>query len=168
MNITLRPVTVDDAYALWQVQTQAIRVSAAGHYDAAQIEAWAGRLTPGGYRPNLDVFLVAEAEDGGVAGFGEINIGASEINAVFVDPKFGRRGVGSQLLEALEYLARRHGLTALVLDASLNAVEFYERAGYRQAEPTVCVYGKEAVAVPGMLMTKNLDEAKGDANGNRS
>jgi len=156
MKVELRSATLDDSHAIWQVHTQAIRVSAAGHYDAAQIEAWAGRLSPDYYRPNPDVFLVAEAEDGSVVGFGEINIGAGEIEAVFVDPKFGRRGIGSHLLQALEDLARRQGLTTLILDASLNAVEFYERAGYRQAEPTVCVYGKDAVVVPGMLMTKNF------------
>ncbi len=156
MNIKIRPAAVEDRQALWQVHTQAIRQSAKSHYDAAQIEAWAGRLSPDYYRPDPDVFLVAEVEDGGVVGFGEINIDAGEVEAVFVDPKFGRRGIGSHLLQALEELARRQGLTALVVGASLNAVEFYVRAGYRQVRPTVQVYGKNAVEVPGMLMTKSL------------
>ncbi len=155
MKIKLRPATTDDRHALWQVHTQAIRVSAACHYDAAQIEAWAGRLTPEGYRSDPDV-LVAEAE-GSVVGFGKLDGQAGEIEALFVDPKFGRRGIGSQILQVLENMAKRQGLTALTLDASLNAVKFYERAGYRQTEPTVCVYGKDAVEVPGMLMTKNLE-----------
>ena len=120
--------------------------------------------------PDPDAYLVAEAEDGSIVGFGEINIDAGEVEAVFVDPEFGRCGVGSQVLQALEELARRQGLTALVLDASLNAVKFYERAGYQQTKPTVCVYGKDAVPVPGMLMTKSLfqPEVTGDANGNCS
>ncbi len=174
MNIEIRPATAEDRNALWQVHTQAIRQSAKSHYDAAQIEAWAGRLTPEGYRPP-DTYVIAEAEDGSVVGFGELNLQATEIKAVFVDPKFGRRGIGSHLLKALEDLAKRQGLTTLVLDASLNAVKFYERAGYRQAEPTVCVYGRDAVAVPGMLMMKSLFQSEvtgveviGDANGDGS
>lgn len=157
MKITLRPATLEDRYALWQVHTQAIRVSAADHYDAAQIEAWAGRLTPEGYQRYPDCYLVAETEEGRVIGFGELNLKASEVEAVFVDPEFVRRGIGGQLLQALEDLARQQGLTALVVDAALNAVEFYERAGYQQAKPTMCVYGKDAIAVPGMLMTKSLE-----------
>lgn len=158
MNIKIRPAAAEDRHVLWQVHTQAIRQSAKSHYDAMQVEAWAGRLTLEGYRlPNPDVYLVAETKDGRVVGFGEINIDVGEIEAVFVDPEFGRRGIGSQILQALEDSARRQGLTALVVDASLNAVEFYERSGYKQAEPTMCVYGKDAVAVPGMLMTKSLE-----------
>lgn len=156
MNIKLRPATAEDRNALWRVHTQAIRVSACSRYDAAQIEAWAGRLTPEGYQRYPGCYLVAETEEGRVAGFGELNHEAGEVEAVFVDPEFGRRGIGSQLLQALEELAWQQGLTALVVDASLNAVEFYERAGYRQAAPTVCVYGKDVVKVPGMLMTKSL------------
>lgn len=161
MKIKIRPATVGDRHALWRVHTQAIRVSAARHYNAAQIEAWAGRLTPEGYRsPRQDwpyCFFVAELEEGRIVGFGELNLKTGEVEAVFVDPEFGRRGIGRQILQALEDLAERQGLTTLVVDASLNAVEFYEREGYRQAEPTVCVYGKNAVEVPGMLMTKSLE-----------
>jgi len=39
MKIALRPVTIEVRNAIWQVHTQAIRVSARSHYDAAQIEA---------------------------------------------------------------------------------------------------------------------------------
>lgn len=170
MNIKIRPATTEDRQALWQVHTQAIRQTAKSHYDAAQIEAWAGRLTPEGYAPNPDIFFVAEAEVGNVVGFGELNLEAGEVEAVFVAPHCGRRGVGRRLLQTLEDLAAQRGLTHLALDASLNAVTFYERMGYRQKQPTVQVLGKNAVSVPGMLMTKNLPqlELTGDANGDCS
>ena len=167
MKISLRPATIDDRHALWQVHTSAIRQTAKSHYNTMQIEAWAGRLLPEYYAPNPDVFFVAEAE-GRVVGFGEINLEAAEIEAVFVAPDYAQRGIGRRLLQFLEDFAVQRGLTNLVLDASLNAVAFYEKAGYRQEKPTVQVYGKDAVPVPGMLMMKNLDEAKGDANGDCS
>lgn len=155
MDINIRPATAKDRQALWQVHTSAIRQTAKSHYDAAQIEAWAGRLTPEGYAPNPDVFFVAEAE-GNVVGFAELNLERGEIEAVFVAPDYGRRGIGRRLLQTLEDLAAQRGLTPLPLDASLNAVTFYEQMGYRQKEPTVQLLGKDAVPVPGMLMTKNL------------
>ncbi len=152
------------------MHTQAIRQSAKSHYTAEQIEAWAGRLIQDYYTPDPDVFFVAVADDGSIVGFGELNLKTGEIEAVFVAPEHGRRGIGRRLLQFLEDLAAQHGLTRLVLDASLNAVAFYEQLGYRQTEPTVQVYGKDAVSVPGMLMTKHLlhTELTGDANGNCS
>ena len=155
MNIKIRPATVEDRQAIWQVHTQAIRQTAQSHYDAAQIEAWAGRLILEHYSPNPG-FFVAEAENGLVVSFGEINLEAAEIEAVFVATQYARRGIGRRLLLFLEDLATQRGLTHLVLDASLNAVAFYEKMGYRQENPTVQVYGKSAIEVPGMLMTKLL------------
>ncbi len=170
MKIALRSATINDRHALWQVHTQAIRVSAKSHYDAVQIEAWAGRLIPEYYAPNPEVFFAAVADDNSIVGFGELNLEAGEIEAVFVAPDHGRCGIGRRLLQALEDLAAQRGLTHLVLDASLNAVTFYEKAGYQQKEPTVQLLGEDAVPVPGMLMTKNLLHAEptGDANGDCS
>ena len=170
MNIKIRPATIEDRQALWQVHTQAIRRSAKSHYKAEQIEAWAGRLMSESYTPNPELFIVAEAESVGVVGFGEINIQTGEIEAVFVAPEYSRLGIGHRLLQALEDIAVQRGLTHLVLDASLNAVAFYERMGYRKKEPTVQRYGKDAVEVPGILMMKHLlhVELTGDANGDRS
>ena len=183
MSITIRPATTEDRQALWQVHTEAIRQTARSHYDAAQIEAWAGRLTPEGYHLDPDCFFVAETEkaetekaetekaetEGSVVGFEELNLKAGKIEAVFVAQDYGRRGIGRQILQALEEVAAQRGLTHLVLDASLNAVAFYEVMGYRQKEPTVQVYGRDAVELPGMLMTKLLPlEVTGDANGDYS
>ncbi|MGI4788253.1 MAG: GNAT family N-acetyltransferase [Janthinobacterium lividum] len=156
MNIKIRPATVEDRQALWQVHTSSIRQSAVSHYNTVQIEAWAGRLVADYYTPDPEVFIVAEADSAGIVGFGEISIQWAEITAVFVAPDYSRHGIGSRLLQALEEIAIRHGLTQLVLDASLNAVAFYENAGYRQETPTICTYGEDAVSVPGMLMTKHL------------
>ena len=76
MKINIRPATAEDRHALWRVHTQAIRLSAAGYYGAAQIEAWAGRLTPDGYQRYPDCYLVAATEEGRVVGFGELNLSA--------------------------------------------------------------------------------------------
>ena len=91
--------------------------------------------------------FVAET-DGEIAGFGQVNLDGEasetpregggtvvgEVTAVYVHPDHVRRGVGSALLDRLEAHARDEGLDALSLTASLNAVPFYERAGYEPAE----------------------------------
>src|SRR5208283_3950217 len=69
-----------------------------------------------------------------IVGFGSIVPQTSELRAIYVHPDFGRRGVGSQILWALEHLARRHGLTELAMDASLNAEDFYLIHGFAVVE----------------------------------
>jgi putative acetyltransferase len=56
------------------------------------------------------------------------------VQGLYVSPSAGRRGVGRQLLRTLEERARAFGLESLGLDSSLNAVAFYERAGFEALE----------------------------------
>ena len=78
-------------------------------------------------------FFVAE-EEGVVVGFGELGQEAGEIQGLYVSPDVAGRGVGRKLLSTLEARARAHGLGSLSLTSSLNAVSFYERAGFKAVE----------------------------------
>jgi putative acetyltransferase len=48
-----------------------------------------------------------------------------------VHPRVVRHGVGTRLLRTLEELARAVGLSVLYFKSTLNAVPFYQRAGFR-------------------------------------
>ncbi len=77
--------------------------------------------------------LVEEVDDGIVA-FGQLNRETALVEAVYVSPSQSRQGIGLKVLRALEAMAASHGIKALTLEASLNAVEFYRRAGYVPVE----------------------------------
>jgi putative acetyltransferase len=131
--VRIRRARVADRPGILVAHTGAIRVTCRTHYAADEIEAWAGRLTAASYDDPIarrDV-LVAEA-DGRVLGFGELDVEAAEVRAVYVHPDAGRRGVGRLLLSALETIARLRGIAELHLDASLNAIDFYASAGWRR------------------------------------
>jgi len=72
---------------------------------------------------------VAE-EAGHIVGYAVLNLDTGEINAAFVEPSHQGRGIALQLMQQLESMARERGLPRLFLSASLNAVPFYERAGF--------------------------------------
>jgi GNAT superfamily N-acetyltransferase len=80
-----------------------------------------------------ETFLVATAEST-LAGFAGLCTSKSEVDALFVDPSFLRRGLGRHLLSHLEELAVKAKLTVLTLKASLNSVGFYKSAGYIQGQ----------------------------------
>jgi N-acetylglutamate synthase-like GNAT family acetyltransferase len=74
-------------------------------------------------------FYVA-AEDEQIVGFGVLNRESQVIEAIFVRAEAKGLGVGLKLLQKLEERGRDLGLKALHLNASLNAVSFYKRAGF--------------------------------------
>jgi GNAT superfamily N-acetyltransferase len=73
-------------------------------------------------------------DDGIILGFGVLNQESAVVEALYVSPEAGRRGIGMELLQKLEERARALGLGMLSLNASLNAVPFYKRAGYLAQE----------------------------------
>lgn len=129
--MTIRRAREEDADAVGRVHRSAIRELCRTHYTDEQIEAWSGPRPPGRFEKAIREreFYVAE-EGGEVVGFGNLNPEACEVEAVYVAPTAARRGVGTELLRTVEARARELGLRRLRVDASLNAVGFYERAGY--------------------------------------
>ena len=129
--VTIRRAREKDAEAVGRVHRNAIRGLARGHYTDEQIEAWSGPRPQAHFGDVIrgKEFYVAE-EGGEVVGFGSLNVGAGEVDAVYVAPAAAGRGVGMKLLRAVEGRAREAGLKRLRVEASLNAVGFYERAGY--------------------------------------
>lgn len=102
------------------------------HYTPDEIEAWAGFLTVEGYEPGIthNLFLVAEEAKTPV-GFAELDRSNGVVEAVYVAPTHGGRGIGTRLLLALEVHAKEQHLPRLKLLSSLGAMSFYKRAGFQ-------------------------------------
>lgn len=94
-----------------------------------------------------------------IVGFGVLNGENRVIEAVYVSPDVMRRGVGLTILGLLEKQARALGLEVLFLNSSLNAVQFFQRAGYvAQQESKYRLHsGVEIACVP---MVKKLVPSK--------
>ena len=73
------------------------------------------------------ICLVAE-DDQQIVGTAALE--GNELSTFFVHPDYQGRGIGTQLLHALETHARDVGFPRLLVDASLTGVPFYERHGY--------------------------------------
>lgn len=131
--LSIRRATQADKEAIWRVHGRAIRETCASHYPPEVIEIWAGGLRPGKYAEAIDryEFFVAEV-DGAVVGYGELGPEAGAVQGLYVSPDV--KGVGRALLRTLEERARAYGLKSLRLTSSLNAVPFYERAGFKSVE----------------------------------
>lgn len=173
---TVREMTPGDAEAVLRLHVAAAREFGPRAYDQEQVAAWAEK--PDGVEPYLAALeadttdqIVAE-RDGEVIGWGRLDHDETddeeggdedstvgEVTAVYVDPEHARSGVGSALLAHLEERAAELGLDRLSLSASLNAVGFYERHGYRPVERTTHET-TGGVELPVLAMTTDLASAR--------
>src|SRR5688572_8051599 len=129
--LNIRRARQEDCQFIGSVHAAAVRGISTDLYTPEEIQSWAVPKNPESYEESIrsKEFFVAD-ESGLIVGFGVLNQNSAEVEAVYVSPKAGRRGIGLQVLQKLEERARALGLEELRLYASLNAVPFYETAGY--------------------------------------
>jgi putative acetyltransferase len=124
--IMIRQAVPADCPSIYQAHTRAIRELCSVDYDQIQIEAWAGPRRATDYLEPISRGRLFVAEfDSKVVGFSEYDNKTRELKAVYVNPDYGRRGIGKDLFRYACDEARAEGLDALWLDASLTAVPFY-------------------------------------------
>lgn len=161
--LKIRRARQEDSHSIGSVHAAAVSGIDTAEYSPEEIQAWAVPRTPSSYEESIRTkeFFVAEYE-GTIVGFGVLNQESAEVEAVYVSPKAGGRGVGLDVLRKLEERANDLGLKELRLNASLNAAPFYEKAGYVAQERSKyrLLTGVEIACVP---MVKTITR-EADAN----
>ena len=80
---------------------------------------------------------------------------AAKVRAMYTDPDFVRRGVGSLVLDLCEAAARAAGFRRVELMGTAAGVPLYQARGYRAADPLER-YRVDGVEVPLLRMEKRL------------
>jgi GNAT superfamily N-acetyltransferase len=121
-----------DLAAIATVHAASVRALCAGHYSPQAIEQWLAP-SPGLYDRMLRSSTVYVAERAGqVVAFAAVRLATREVRAMYVSPGATGGGLGLRLMQRLERVARAFGAAELRLSATLNAVGFYERLGWRR------------------------------------
>jgi len=152
--VALRPYLPADAKRCAEIFRLSIEELAAEDYDAEQREAWAARADDEqafGAKLAGELTLLALV-DGAVAGFASLK-GANEIDMLFVDPEFARRGVGRTLIDALTKLAEARGAKRLTTEASDVAKPLFERLGFTAQKRNLVRKGEQWLANTTMAKT---------------
>ncbi len=177
MNFTHRWATLADLDALYAVMGRAIESLQSDFLTPAQVAASHKVMGLDTQLVRDGTYLIVE-EDGRIAGCGGWSFratlyggdasivareparldpatDAAKVRAMYTDPGFVRRGVGSLVLSVCEDAARAHGFRSVELMATAAGVPLYQHAGYRAAG-VLHHADIDGVQVPLLRMTKPL------------
>lgn len=154
--IALRPARPDELPLLWELRTRAVAHACAAHYGADVLAAWLASPPGASLHTLIDQggALLAE-EDGRLLGYAALDTASGEVEAVFVEPDRHGQGIGALLMHAVLDAARAAGCTRLFLSASLNAVPFYERAGFAAVREELYPH-RSGIGIPSVFMEMRL------------
>ncbi len=88
------------------------------------------------------MLLNKEQEVIGVCRLHQVSATEAQIRFMAIRPDQQGQGLGNQLLDYLENIARQWGVTQITLQARENALNFYRRNGYVELEKTNLLFGE--------------------------
>ena len=133
----IRRATHDDGPIAFDIRLQAIRSQCIGAYTAEQMLTWTRGAAEDGYTALMAKPFYLGCVEGEPVATGMLDPDHREVGALFVLPGFIGRGIGGQMLEHLERVALALGIAEVVLDATLNAADFYRSRGYEGSEQSI-------------------------------
>jgi putative acetyltransferase len=161
-EISLRPYLAADAARCADIFRDSIEESTGEDYSADQREAWAAKAdNEEAFAARLVKALTLIAlVDGEAAGFASLR-GASDLDMLYVDPRFARHGVGAALVDALARLAQARGAELLTSEVSDTARPLFERQGFVAQRRNLVQIDDQWLA--NTTMTKRLAAPRVDA-----
>jgi putative acetyltransferase len=159
VKIALRPALPADAPVLAALFQASIEELAQEDYSEAQLNAWAALADDEqAFAQKLAGALTIVAMIGGeIAGFASLK-GADCLDMLYVHPSFARRGVATQLCDAIEKLASARRAVILTADVSDCAQSFFAARHYAALQRNMVFLGDEVLG--NTSMTKKLAPLK--------
>jgi putative acetyltransferase len=162
-ELDFRRATESDVDGIADAHRDSILQLGSKYYVPAIVNEWAAVVNPRLYLDAMgrgEVFFIATgtvAEHPMILGFSSdyAITGTTHGTSAYVRRLVARRRVGSRLLALSESFGRARGATAIQIEASLGAIEFYQRHGFVEtARGDVAL--PSGFAMPCVFMRKEL------------
>ena len=153
-----RAVRFDELAQVLRLIRRAIDRACRDHYDPLQRDAVYTSYASTLFGEALAPFetIAVDGARGEIIAVAQLDPAATRLRALFVDADRQQRGLGSELLADVEARAAKRGCTSLHGAMSLNAVPFYQRAGFRAVGGPERLRTAGGVFVPIVRMSKSL------------
>lgn len=174
----IRRANLDDLELIEALMKRSMKRLGVGYYSPEQIDACCQFVSvPDRQLIEDQTFFVVIAEDGTMVGCGgwsfrdKLYAGPldgpqksnrlnpltdpARIRAMFVDPDYGGKGIGSRILEQSEKAARAEGFLKGALGATMSGLSFYRAKGWADISEEQAVL-PNGIAIKVVQMTKTF------------
>ncbi len=127
--MTIRRMKKSDVIDVSNVICDALRYTNAQDYSEAVINRLCDIFSPENISEKMEGRTVFVALDDDEI-IGTVSLEQNTVKTLFVSPNHQGKGVGSQLMNAVEASATKAGRVSLTLSSSLTAQSFYKKLGY--------------------------------------
>ena len=166
--IAIRRIGIDDYADIRYLHIKAMTTHSIDALSESEIAAFVAFVRSPAYTDSLiaeDLF--GAFVEGQLVGTASWHVSGDDgrtarISSVFVDPMFGRLGIGRQLLGEVESRAMQSGFHQLGISATINAVPFFEKQDYREASRGVKMLGPDC-SLPVAFLRKSVARLAGPA-----
>ena len=136
--LKIRKASNADKENISRLHIASIKKLCGEHYSREQLNTWTNLLNPSIYDQALreKAFLIAHDTKQNLLGLGILDVEKAEVSAIYIHPDAAGKGVGSELLNELEELARNSSIAVITVHSTLNAKGFYMVHGYIEKEIT--------------------------------
>lgn len=145
-KITIRYYQPSDAKALASIYYYTIHNINVRDYSIDQIEAWAptSSLAPEGWEKKWDILVPLVVEIGNtIVGFVEFEPNG-HIDCFYVHHEYQGIGIGSELMRAIETLAKQQTIIRIYAEVSITAKPFFEKNNFKVVkEQNVMIRGSQ-------------------------
>ena len=130
MTIAIRPFEKGDTQRLLKLFYDAVHTGVQSQYTLAQKDVWApqGRQS-GRWEQTHDRYTLVAELDNHIVGFADITHDG-DIDHLYVDPAYHRKGIGMLLINACIKIAHKNGLRIITTAASALAKPLLIKAGF--------------------------------------
>ena len=130
----VRSATVEDVDNIYSLIYASVCELCKEHYSQEKLDSFIHTL-PGKvlyYKWLTDRILIVCCDGKDIIGFGQFDPAESFVDALYIHPKYTRKGVGTKILHYLEDVAHSLKKPDIKINASVNSTNFYEKCGFEQ------------------------------------
>jgi len=155
----IRRACVGDIDEVYSLIYESVSELCRQHYSQDKIDSFIDNLPSKilYYKWLTDKIMIVCCEGQSIVGFGQFDPSEAFVDAIFVGPKHVGKGIGTKMMHYLEEVAQQLKKTEIAINASVNAIKFYEKCGYQQ-QGTFFIDCKDGTKFETIKFSKTISE----------
>lgn len=153
--LNIRKASLANIPSIVRIHKACVRTINARVYSQSPIRIWLGQISAKNVLKQFksSEWIVLRCGHK-IVGFAQCSISNKTLYQINIAPRYTGKGYGRILYEYIEKDFRKHRVKSIILNATLNAVEFYKALGFKRIRVIAFKLGTSSIKM--ILMQKRL------------